>query len=61
MSWFLQPVQVIAWLSPFGGGQNELILAQDALHLGPQFDVDAVRIKVMGLLKKKLNRYSGSF
>lgn len=42
------------WLNS-AGVQNELILVKDAPHFGPQFDVDAVRIKVMDFLKKELN------
>ncbi len=42
------------WLNS-AGVQNELILVKDAPHFGPQFDVDAVRTKVMDFLKKELN------
>lgn len=42
------------WLTSVGV-QNELIIVKDAPHFGPQFDVDAVRTKVMDFLKKELN------
>lgn len=42
------------WLNS-AGVQNELIIVKDAPHFGPQFDVDAVRTKVMDFLKKELN------
>lgn len=42
------------WLTSVGV-QNELIIVKDAPHFGTQFDVDAVRTKVMDFLKKELN------
>lgn len=43
-----------AWLN-VEGVQNELIIVKDAPHFGMMFDVDDIRNKVMGFLKKELN------
>ncbi len=42
-----------SWLN-VNGVQNELIIVKDAPHFGIMFDDDAVRVKVMNFLKKRL-------
>jgi len=42
-----------SWLT-VAGVQNELIIVKDAPHYGAMFDVDDIRNKVVGFLKKQL-------
>lgn len=42
-----------SWLS-VKGVENEMIIVKDAPHFGPMFDVELIRTKVMGFLKKTL-------
>ncbi|HKQ79690.1 MAG TPA: alpha/beta hydrolase [Blastocatellia bacterium] len=45
-----------AWLD-LVGVQSELIIVKDAPHFGAMYDVDEIRNKVIGFLKKQLRAY----
>lgn len=43
-----------AWLKT-SGAKSELIIVKDAPHYGTMFDVDEIRVKVLGFLKSNFN------